>query len=53
MTNDRTADVFAEISRSGYYPEVVAEGLRDAVADERVQAFVLHHEPTFDHADAL
>ena len=48
MTNDRTAEVFSEISRSGYYPEVVAEGLRDAVADESVRAFVLHHEPTFD-----
>jgi len=48
VTNDRTAEVFSEISRSGYYPEVVAEGLRDAVADESVHGFVLHHEPTFD-----
>jgi hypothetical protein len=40
--------VFDEISRSGYYPEIVAEGLRDALAEESVLAYVLHHEPTFD-----
>jgi hypothetical protein len=40
--------VFDEISRSGYYPEIVAEGLRDALAGEFVLAYVLHHEPTFD-----
>jgi hypothetical protein len=40
--------VFDEISRSGYYPEIVAEGLRDALAGESVLAYVLHHEPTFD-----
>ncbi len=48
MTTDRTADVYAEISRSGYYPDIVADGLRDAVADEAILAYVLHHEPTFD-----
>jgi hypothetical protein len=48
VSNDRTAEVYAEISRSGYYPEIVADGLRDAVADESIQAYVLHHEPTFD-----
>src|SRR5918993_3863089 len=45
---DRTSDVYAEISRSGYYPDIVADGLRDAVADEAILAYVLHHEPTFD-----
>lgn len=48
MTTDRTSDVYAEISRSGYYPDIVADGLRDAVADEAIVAYVLHHEPTFD-----
>jgi hypothetical protein len=48
VSNDRTSEVYAEISRSGYYPEIVADGLRDAVADEDVLAYVLHHEPTFD-----
>jgi hypothetical protein len=48
VSNDRTSEVYAEISRSGYYPEIVADGLRDAVADEDVLAYVLHHEPTFE-----
>ena len=51
MTQDRTVEVFEEISRSGYYPEVVAAGLRDALAGEPVAAFVVHHEPTFDHEE--
>ena len=48
MTTDRTSDVYSDISRSGYYPDIVADGLRDAVADEAILAYVLHHEPTFD-----
>ena len=39
-----------ERSRStGYYPEVVADAVYAAVAGEEVVAFVVHHEPTFDH----
>jgi len=49
MTADHTDALFDEVSRSGYYPEIVAEGLRDALADEVVAGYVLHHEPTFDH----
>lgn len=48
MTTDRTSEVYSEISRSGYYPEIVADGLRDSLADESVLAYVLHHEPTFE-----
>ena len=48
MSIDRTPEVFDEVSRSGYYPEIVADGLRDVLADESVLAYVLHHEPTFD-----
>lgn len=48
MTTDDTTSLFGEISTSGYYPEIVAEGLEDALAGEPVQAYVLHHEPTFD-----
>jgi hypothetical protein len=48
MSNDRTDEVFDEVSRSGYYPEIVADGLRDSLAGEAVVAYVLHHEPTFD-----
>jgi hypothetical protein len=49
MTTDDTKSLFDEVSTSGYYPEIVADGLRDALADEPVAAYVLHHEPTFDH----
>ncbi|MCW2798863.1 MAG: phosphodiesterase [Aeromicrobium sp.] len=49
MTIDHMDELFDEVSRSGYYPEIVAEGLRDALAGEAVAAYVLHHEPTFDH----
>lgn len=38
----------ADIDRNGYYPDVVAAGLTDALAGEPVLAYVLHHEPTFD-----
>lgn len=48
MAHDRTGELYAAISRSGYYPEIVADGLRDALAGEEVWAFVAHHEPTFD-----
>ncbi|GAA1728073.1 DUF5998 family protein [Aeromicrobium alkaliterrae] len=48
MAIDRTAELYAAISRSGYYPDIVADGLRDALAGEEVGAFVAHHEPTFD-----
>ena len=48
MRRDRRGDVFEEISRSGYYPQIVADGLRDALAGEEVVAHVVHHEPTFD-----
>lgn len=36
------------IEKSGYYPEVVAAGLSDALAGEPVVSYVLHQEPTFD-----
>ncbi len=48
MAHDRTGELYAAISRSGYYPDIVADGLRDALAGEEVWAFVAHHEPTFD-----
>ena len=38
----------AEIDRTGYYPEVVADGVAAAVAGEPVVSFFVHHEPTFD-----
>ncbi|MEO6471191.1 MAG: DUF5998 family protein [Aeromicrobium sp.] len=42
------SELYEAISKSGYYPEVVAAGLSDALAGEDVVAHVLHHEPTFD-----
>lgn len=47
-TQDRSKALFTSISRSGYYPEIVSGALRDALAGESAQAFVVHHEPTFD-----
>lgn len=45
---DRSADLRAAINRVGYYPAVVADAVRAAVAEEAVAGFVIHHEPTFD-----
>ena len=36
------------IDRTGYYPEVVADGVEAAVAGEQVVSFYVHHEPTFE-----
>jgi len=48
---DRTQDLFAAISVSGYYPEIVSGALQDALAGEPAEAFVVHHEPTFDREE--
>ncbi len=45
---DRTAALHQAIDRTGYYPEVVGDGVTSAVAGEEVVSFYLHHEPTFD-----
>ncbi len=45
---DRAGDLRAAIDRVGYYPTVVAEAVKSAVAGESVLSFVIHHEPTFD-----
>ncbi len=45
---DRRTELFADVSRSGYYPEIVAQGLDDALAGELVHDYVLQHEPTFE-----
>lgn len=46
---DRALELRAEIDRTGYYPEVVADGVASAVAGEKVTAFFVHHEPTFEN----
>src|SRR5688500_4712778 len=46
---DRALDLRDAIDRTGYYPEVVADGVDSAVAGEDVVDFYVHHEPTFEH----
>jgi hypothetical protein len=48
-TDDRAIELRQAIDRTGYYPEVVADGVRAALAGEPVVSFFVHHEPTFDH----
>lgn len=45
---DRTAELKDAIDHTGYYPEVVGDGVSSAVAGEQVVSFYVHHEPTFD-----
>jgi hypothetical protein len=45
---DHTLELREAIHRTGYYPEVVAEGVSAAVAGEQVVSFYVHHEPTFE-----
>ena len=45
---DRTVELREAIHRTGYYPEVVADGVEGAVAGEHVVSFYVHHEPTFE-----
>lgn len=45
---DRARDLRAAIDRTGYYPDVVADSVRSALAGESVVSFFVHHEPTFD-----
>ena len=46
--SDTTGALRAAIDRTGYYPEVVSDGVDAAVAGEEVAAFYVHHEPTIE-----
>ena len=46
--HDRLDDLVVAIDKTGYYPQVVAAGVRSAVAGENVVSFLVHHEPTID-----
>lgn len=46
--SDRALDLRDAIDRTGYYPEVVADGVDSAIAGEQVVSFYVHHEPTFE-----
>jgi hypothetical protein len=45
---DRTLELREAIEHTGYYPEVVRDGVQAAVAGEHVVSFYVHHEPTFE-----
>jgi hypothetical protein len=45
---DRTLELREAIEHTGYYPEVVRDGVHAAVAGEQVVSFYVHHEPTFE-----
>ncbi|MFL6002805.1 MAG: DUF5998 family protein [Nocardioides sp.] len=45
---DRTLELREAIEHTGYYPEVVRNGVQAAVAGEQVVSFYVHHEPTFE-----
>lgn len=46
---DRSPELREAIDRTGYYPDVVADGVQAAVAGEQVVSFYVHHEPTFEN----
>jgi Family of unknown function (DUF5998) len=46
--HDRTLELREAIDHTGYYPEVVRDGVHAAVAGEQVVSFYVHHEPTFE-----
>src|ERR671919_772295 len=45
---DRGRDLRTAIERTGYYPDVVADAVTEAVGGEQVVSFYVHHEPTFE-----
>lgn len=47
-SEDQTAELDTAIEQSGYYPAIVRSGVTAAVAGERVDSFLVHHEPTID-----
>lgn len=44
----RSAQLRQAIDRTGYYPDVVADAVAQAVGGEEVVSFYVHHEPTFE-----
>ncbi len=50
---DRSLDLYGAIEASGYYPDVVSDAVRSAVAGEPVVSYLVHHEPTIDERDEV
>lgn len=46
-----TTDLRKDLHRAGYYPELVADVLDLALADEEVVAYLVHPETTFDASE--
>jgi hypothetical protein len=42
------AELWADVDRSGYYPELMADSLRATLGSERALAHVVHQETTLD-----
>ena len=51
--SDRTADLHSAIEQSGYYPDVVRDAVKSAVAGEEIVSYLVHHEPTIDERDEV
>ncbi|MBD8869642.1 DUF5998 family protein [Nocardioides donggukensis] len=47
-SSDVAGALRAAIERTGYYPEVVTDGVSTAVAGEHVVSWYVHHEPTIE-----
>ncbi|NYG55678.1 DUF5998 family protein [Nocardioides perillae] len=47
--HDPAARLRDAIHRTGYYPEVVSDGVVGAVGGEEVVSFYVHHEPTIEN----
>ncbi len=45
---DQSVELRTAINHTGYYPEVVADGVAGAIGGESVVSFFVHHEPTFE-----
>jgi len=48
---DVSSELRKDIHRTGYYPEVVADGVFAAAGGEDVVSYFVHHETTFDHEE--
>ncbi len=49
--SDQSLELRDAIQHTGYYPEVVADGVLGSVAGEKVVSFYVHHEPTFEREE--
>ncbi|MBX6371397.1 MAG: phosphodiesterase [Acidothermus sp.] len=43
-----TSDLWSDVERSGYYPELMADSLRASIGSDEVLAHVVHQETTID-----